>query len=160
MTIGASELGLPEDQLEAADGTIRKIGDQARSIPWKKACSLLGQAAITQQGKHQGGSRTELTSSGVGGVHRRPAAADRTHARPSGRNQPCPCGSGRKTKRCHGSATPARVAIGPGELIVVPHQVEHRPVADDEVHVLLLEPTSTVNTGTAGGERTREAKWI
>jgi mannose-6-phosphate isomerase-like protein (cupin superfamily) len=50
--------------------------------------------------------------------------------------------------------------LGPGELIVVPHQVEHRPVADDEVHVLLLEPKSTVNTGTAGGERTREAEWI
>jgi mannose-6-phosphate isomerase-like protein (cupin superfamily) len=52
------------------------------------------------------------------------------------------------------------VALGPGELIVVPHQVEHRPVADEEVHVLLLEPKSTVNTGTAGGERTREAEWI
>ncbi len=52
------------------------------------------------------------------------------------------------------------VALGPGELIVVPHQVEHRPVADGEVHVLLLEPKSTVNTGTAGGARTREAEWI
>jgi mannose-6-phosphate isomerase-like protein (cupin superfamily) len=52
------------------------------------------------------------------------------------------------------------VVLGPGELVVVPHQVEHRPVADGEVHVLLLEPRSTVNTGTAGGERTREAEWI
>jgi mannose-6-phosphate isomerase-like protein (cupin superfamily) len=52
------------------------------------------------------------------------------------------------------------VALGPGELIVVPHGVEHRPVADDEVHVLLLEPGTTVNTGTAGGERTREVEWI
>jgi len=52
------------------------------------------------------------------------------------------------------------VAVGPGELIVVPRGVEHRPVADGEVHVLLLEPRSTVNTGTAGGERTREAEWI
>ena len=52
------------------------------------------------------------------------------------------------------------VALGPGELIVVPHRVEHRPVAAGEVHVLLLEPKSTVNTGTAGGERTREAEWI
>jgi mannose-6-phosphate isomerase-like protein (cupin superfamily) len=52
------------------------------------------------------------------------------------------------------------VAVEPGELIIVPHQVEHRPVADDEVHVLLLEPKSTVNTGTAGGERTREVEWI
>jgi mannose-6-phosphate isomerase-like protein (cupin superfamily) len=52
------------------------------------------------------------------------------------------------------------VLVGPGELVVVPHGVEHRPVADEEVHVLLLEPGSTVNTGTAGGERTREAEWI
>jgi mannose-6-phosphate isomerase-like protein (cupin superfamily) len=52
------------------------------------------------------------------------------------------------------------VVVGPGELIVVPRGTEHRPVADEEVHALLLEPASTVNTGTAGGERTREAGWI
>jgi mannose-6-phosphate isomerase-like protein (cupin superfamily) len=52
------------------------------------------------------------------------------------------------------------VAIEPGELIIVPHGTDHRPVADDETHVLLLEPNSTVNTGTAGGERTREVEWI
>jgi mannose-6-phosphate isomerase-like protein (cupin superfamily) len=52
------------------------------------------------------------------------------------------------------------VVVDPGELIIVPHGTEHRPVADDEVHVLLLEPRSTVNTGTAGGERTREVEWI
>jgi len=52
------------------------------------------------------------------------------------------------------------VVVEPGELIIVPHQTEHRPVADDEAHVLLLEPRSTVNTGTAGGERTREVEWI
>jgi mannose-6-phosphate isomerase-like protein (cupin superfamily) len=52
------------------------------------------------------------------------------------------------------------VVVEPGELIIVPHQTEHRPVADDEVHVLLLEPGSTVNTGTAGGGRTREVEWI
>jgi mannose-6-phosphate isomerase-like protein (cupin superfamily) len=52
------------------------------------------------------------------------------------------------------------VVVDPGELIVVPRGTEHLPVADDEVHVLLLEPKSTVNTGTAGGERTREAEWI
>ena len=50
--------------------------------------------------------------------------------------------------------------ISPGELIVVPRGVEHCPVADEEVHVMLLEPASTVNTGTAGGGRTREAEWI
>ena len=52
------------------------------------------------------------------------------------------------------------VVIGPGEFLVVPHGIEHRPVAEEEVHVLLLEPASTVNTGTAGGERTREAEWL
>lgn len=52
------------------------------------------------------------------------------------------------------------VAVEEGELIIVPSGVEHRPVADSEVHVLLVEPSSTVNTGTAGGERTRDAEWI
>ncbi len=52
------------------------------------------------------------------------------------------------------------VAVDPGEFIIVPHGTEHRPVADEEVHVLLLEPKSTVNTGTAGGERTRDVEWI
>jgi mannose-6-phosphate isomerase-like protein (cupin superfamily) len=52
------------------------------------------------------------------------------------------------------------VAVDPGELIIVPHGVEHRPAADGEVHVLLLEPRSTVNTGTAGGERTRDVEWV
>jgi mannose-6-phosphate isomerase-like protein (cupin superfamily) len=41
-----------------------------------------------------------------------------------------------------------------GEFLVVPRGVEHRPVAEEEVHVLLFEPASTVNTGSAGGERT------
>jgi mannose-6-phosphate isomerase-like protein (cupin superfamily) len=52
------------------------------------------------------------------------------------------------------------VVVEPGEFIVVPHGTEHRPVADEEVHVLLLEPKSTVNTGAAGGERTRAVEWI
>ncbi len=47
-----------------------------------------------------------------------------------------------------------RVPIGEGELIVVPRGVEHRPVAGEEVSVLLFEPVSTLNTGSAGGERT------
>jgi hypothetical protein len=46
-----------------------------------------------------------------------------------------------------------------GECLIVPHGTEHRPVADEEVHVLLLEPASTVNTGSAGGGRTRHAEW-
>lgn len=52
------------------------------------------------------------------------------------------------------------VVVEPGEFIVVPHGVEHRPVADREADVLLLEPQSTVNTGTAGGDRTRAVDWI
>jgi mannose-6-phosphate isomerase-like protein (cupin superfamily) len=46
------------------------------------------------------------------------------------------------------------VELSEGEMIVVPRGVEHRPVADEEVCVLLFEPVSTVNTGSAGGERT------
>ena len=41
-----------------------------------------------------------------------------------------------------------------GELLVVPRGVEHRPVADEEAHVLLFEPASTVNTGNLVSERT------
>jgi mannose-6-phosphate isomerase-like protein (cupin superfamily) len=52
------------------------------------------------------------------------------------------------------------VVIEPGEFLIVPHGTEHCPVADEEVHVLLLEPATTVNTGTAGGERTRDVEWI
>lgn len=39
------------------------------------------------------------------------------------------------------------VTLGPGELFVVPKGVEHRPVAKDEVHVLLIERSGTPNTG-------------
>jgi mannose-6-phosphate isomerase-like protein (cupin superfamily) len=39
------------------------------------------------------------------------------------------------------------VSLGPGELFVVPRGVEHCPVADEETHVLLIEPTGTPNTG-------------
>lgn len=46
------------------------------------------------------------------------------------------------------------VALDEGEFIIVPRGTEHRPVASEEVHVLLFEPASTVNTGDAPGERT------
>jgi len=46
------------------------------------------------------------------------------------------------------------VELREGEMIVVPRGVEHRPVASEEACVLLFEPASTVNTGSAGGERT------
>ena len=41
-----------------------------------------------------------------------------------------------------------------GELIIIPHGVEHRPVAEEETHLMLLEPTTTVNTGNVANERT------
>ena len=41
------------------------------------------------------------------------------------------------------------VHLGPGELYIVPKGVEHRPVADEEVHLLLIEPAGTPNTGDA-----------
>lgn len=41
-----------------------------------------------------------------------------------------------------------------GELIIIPHGVEHRPVAEEETHLVLLEPTTTVNTGNVASERT------
>ena len=39
------------------------------------------------------------------------------------------------------------VSLGPGELFVVPKGVEHRPVAEEEVHLLIVEPSGTPNTG-------------
>ena len=41
------------------------------------------------------------------------------------------------------------VTLGPGELFIVPKGVEHRPVAEEEVHLILIEPTGTPNTGDA-----------
>jgi mannose-6-phosphate isomerase-like protein (cupin superfamily) len=47
-----------------------------------------------------------------------------------------------------------------GEFVIIPRGVEHLPVAEEEVHVLLLEPKSTLNTGNVRNERTVEADWI
>lgn len=48
------------------------------------------------------------------------------------------------------------VEVHPGEFIVVPRMVEHRPVADEEVSLLLFEPASTLNTGNVtNDEKTR-----
>ena len=52
------------------------------------------------------------------------------------------------------------LVLSPGELVVIPRGVEHQPAAEGEVHVMLIEPRSTVNTGTAGGERTAGEAWI
>jgi mannose-6-phosphate isomerase-like protein (cupin superfamily) len=44
--------------------------------------------------------------------------------------------------------------IKPGEFIIVPKGVEHLPVADEEVHLVLFEPKTTLNTGNVHNERT------
>lgn len=46
------------------------------------------------------------------------------------------------------------VRIEEGEFIIVPHGVEHCPSADEEVHVLLFEPATTLNTGDVSSDRT------
>lgn len=54
-----------------------------------------------------------------------------------------------------------RVELGAGQMVVVPRGVEHRPVAEGEVHVLLFEPAGTVNTGGVRDQRTVDApEWI
>jgi mannose-6-phosphate isomerase-like protein (cupin superfamily) len=53
------------------------------------------------------------------------------------------------------------VTLREGECAIIPRGVEHRPVATEEVHVLLLEPAGTLNTGNAGGAHTVERpEWI
>jgi len=44
--------------------------------------------------------------------------------------------------------------VNEGEFVVVPRGVEHCPVADEEVHIVLIEPKSTLNTGNITNERT------
>jgi mannose-6-phosphate isomerase-like protein (cupin superfamily) len=54
------------------------------------------------------------------------------------------------------------ITLSGGEMIVVPRGVEHRPVAAEEVEVMLFEPASTVNTGTASDDERTVAtpEWI
>ncbi len=47
------------------------------------------------------------------------------------------------------------IEINEGEFIVIPRGTEHRPVAENEVHILLFEPATTVNTGQQQHEFTR-----
>ena len=44
--------------------------------------------------------------------------------------------------------------LEPGELVIVPRGTEHRPVAEEEAHVLLFEPATTLNTGNVHNELT------
>jgi mannose-6-phosphate isomerase-like protein (cupin superfamily) len=46
------------------------------------------------------------------------------------------------------------IVIQPGEFIIIPRGVEHLPSADEETHVMLLEPKTTLNTGNVTNERT------
>ena len=48
------------------------------------------------------------------------------------------------------------IVLKKGEFFIVPRGVEHRPVAEEEAQVLLFEPKSTLNTGSAGGAQTIE----
>ena len=48
------------------------------------------------------------------------------------------------------------VEINEGEFIIVPHGVEHKPSAAEEVHILLFEPATTLNTGNVENEMTRK----
>jgi len=51
--------------------------------------------------------------------------------------------------------------INPGEILIVPRGVEHKPIAEDEVHLLLFEPIATKHTGEVKHEMTvNELEWI
>lgn len=47
------------------------------------------------------------------------------------------------------------VEVNENEFIIIPRGVEHRPVADEEVSIMLFEPASTLNTGNTEGELTK-----
>jgi len=51
--------------------------------------------------------------------------------------------------------------LEPGEMCVIPSGVEHKPAAEEECQILMVEPAGTLNTGDTGGERTiEETAWI
>src|SRR5262249_48814750 len=53
------------------------------------------------------------------------------------------------------------IELSEGEFVIVPRGVEHMPVAEEEVSILLFEPKSTLNTGNVLNERTvAEPEWI
>ena len=52
------------------------------------------------------------------------------------------------------------ITLEEGEFVIVPKGIEHKPVAEEECHILLLEPKTTLNTGTEQNERTAEVAWI
>lgn len=48
------------------------------------------------------------------------------------------------------------ITLNPGEFFIIPHGVEHIPIAEEEVQVMLFEPKSVVNTGDIQNEKTQE----
>ena len=52
------------------------------------------------------------------------------------------------------------ITLKPGELVVIPKGVEHKPVADEEVQLMMIEPKTTLNTGNVQNERTALPEWI
>lgn len=52
------------------------------------------------------------------------------------------------------------LTVREGEFVIIPRGVEHMPVAQEEVWILLLEPKTTSNTGDVTDEHTVEAEWI
>jgi mannose-6-phosphate isomerase-like protein (cupin superfamily) len=52
------------------------------------------------------------------------------------------------------------LTVGEGQFVIIPKGVEHLPVAEKEVHVMLLEPKSTVNTGEPQNDRTINSEWL
>jgi len=52
------------------------------------------------------------------------------------------------------------ISLQEGEFAIIPRGVEHMPVAREEVHVVLIEPKTTVNTGNIASERTITDQWI
>jgi len=52
------------------------------------------------------------------------------------------------------------ISLKEGEFAIIPKGVEHKPIAEEEVHIMLIEPKSTVNTGNVRNERTTASEWI
>jgi mannose-6-phosphate isomerase-like protein (cupin superfamily) len=52
------------------------------------------------------------------------------------------------------------ITVKEGEFIIIPKGVEHLPVAEDEVQVMLFEPKSTINTGNIQDDKTVQSEWI
>ena len=52
------------------------------------------------------------------------------------------------------------IRLGPGEFAIIPKGVEHRPVAAEEVQIMLIEPKTTRNTGNVESELTSSDEWL